>query len=178
MRLRSLLYLFFSLVSVAQAQKYTMETGTVSFFSDAPVEDISATNAAVGSLFDAATGDIVFVVPVKDFQFEKRLMREHFNEKYMETHKFPKSQFKGKVSGYDVKKAGPQDVTVVGKLTIHGVTRDISAKGQVDFSGGKLTTHSKFVVKLADYNISVPQIVWQNIAEDIEVKVEFIYKSL
>lgn len=178
MRPGLLILFLFSFVSLANAQKYTMETGSVSFFSDAPVEDISATNSAVGSLFDAATGDIVFLVPIKDFQFEKRLMREHFNEKYMETHKFPKAQFKGKVTGYDGKKSGIQEVTVAGKLTIHGVTRDVSTKGQIEFSGGKLTAHSKFFVKLADYNISVPQIVWQNIAEDIEVKVEFIYKSI
>lgn len=160
------------------AQKYTTESGIISFFSDAPVEDISATNNAVGSLFDAASGDLVFVVPIKDFQFDKRLMREHFNEKYMETHKFPKASFKGKMTGYEVAKSGVQEVTVAGALTIHGVTRDIRVKGSVQFATGKLIASSKFMVKLADYNISVPQLVWQNIAEDVEVKVEFTYKSL
>src|SRR5437868_3598960 len=79
----------------AWAQKFNTESGLISFFSDAPVEDITAQNNMVGSIFDATTGDIVFMVPIKDFQFEKRLMREHFNEKYMETHKYPKASFKG-----------------------------------------------------------------------------------
>jgi len=164
--------------SSAWSQKFTTESGVISFFSDAPVEDISASNQAVGSLFDAASGELVFVVPIKDFQFEKRLMREHFNEKYMETHKFPKASFKGKMTGYEVAKAGAQEVTVAGALTIHGVTRDIRVKGSVQFSGGKLNASSKFMVKLADYNISVPQLVWQNVAEEVEIKIEFIYKSL
>jgi YceI-like domain len=174
-------FLFLVLVFIGahvEAQKYSTESGTISFFSDAPVEDISATNTEVGSLFDATSGDLVFVVPIKDFQFEKRLMREHFNEKYMETHKFPKSSFKGKAIGYDARKSGVQEVRVTGKLTIHGITRDVVVTGQLDFSDTRLSAKSKFVLKLADYGISVPQIVWQNIAEDIEVKIEFIYKSL
>lgn len=163
---------------VTHAQKFSTESGLISFFSDAPVEDISAVNTEVGSLFDSATGELVFVVPVKDFQFEKRLMREHFNEKYMETNKFPKASFKGKVTGFQGTKQGVQEVKVEGKLSIHGITRDISVRGTMETSGGKLTAKSKFMVKLADYGITIPQIVWQNIAEDVEVKVEFIYKTL
>lgn len=179
--LRKVVFTGFTILLVAMngfGQKFTMESGSVSFFSDAPVEDISATNNAAGSIFDAKTGDVVYMIPIKDFQFEKRLMREHFNEKYMETHKFPKASFKGKVTGYQLSKTGPQEVDVAGKLTIHGETHDVAVKGTVEFANGKAMAKSKFMVKLADYKISVPQIVWQNIAEDIEVKVEFIYKAL
>jgi hypothetical protein len=170
--------LLLSIYSPAKAQKFTVESGVISFFSDAPVEDISATNSAVGSIFDASNGDIVFMVPIKDFQFEKRLMREHFNEKYMETHKYPKASFKGKVTDYNISKSGPHQVKVTGKLSLHGVTRDISAPGTMEFQNGKLVATSKFMIKLADYNISIPQIVWKNIAEEVEVKIQFTYKSL
>jgi hypothetical protein len=170
--------LIFVCFSQANAQKFTTESGSISFFSDAPVEDITAQNILVGSIFDAANGEIVFMVPIKDFQFEKRLMREHFNEKYMETHKYPKAAFKGKVSGYTMSKTGPQQVKVSGKLTLHGVTRDVEAPGTMDFQNGKIVAKSKFMLKLADYNISIPQIVWQNISEEVEVKIEFTYKSL
>jgi hypothetical protein len=170
--------LLFVCFSQAPAQKFNTESGFISFFSDAPVEDITAQNDMVGSIFDATTGDIVFMVPVKDFQFEKRLMREHFNEKYMETHKYPKASFKGKVTGYTVSKTGGQQVKVTGKLSLHGVTRDIDTSGTMDFQNGKLVAKSRFMLKLADYNISIPQIVWQNISEQVEVKIEFTYKSL
>jgi hypothetical protein len=162
----------------ASAQKYTTETGIISFFSDAAVEDIDAKNNAVGSIFDTSSGEIVFLVPIKDFQFDNRLMREHFNEKYMETHKYPKSSFKGRVQGFDPKKQGIQPVKVSGKLIIHGVTRDIEEHGTMEIVGGKVVAKSKFKVKLVDYAISVPQIVWQNIAEVIDVKIEFTYKPL
>ena len=37
---------------------------------------------------------------------------------------------------------------------------------------------AKFMVKLVDYKIKIPQLLWKNIAEEVEVTVEFNYKSL
>ena len=61
-------------------------------------------------------------MPIKDFKFAKSLMQEHFNEKYMESEKYPKATFQGKLTGYDMKKSGVQDARAQGKLTVHGVT--------------------------------------------------------
>jgi hypothetical protein len=160
------------------AQKYTAEKGLVSFFSDAAIEDIKAENVMVGSLFNATSGELVYMIKIKDFKFEKALMREHFNEKYMEIDKFPKSTFLGKLTGFQVNGTGPQKVKAVGKLLIHGVTKDVEIPGTVEFSGGKAIMKSKFDVKLKDYNIKIPQLVWQNISEVIEVRIEFTYKPV
>jgi hypothetical protein len=163
---------------LVHAQKLSTEAGKISFFSDAAIEDISAENTMVGSLFNAATGDLVYIVKIKDFIFPKALMREHFNEKYMETEKFPKALFNGKLKGFNVNAKGEQNVTASGKLTMHGVTKDIQVPGTVLFEGGKATMKAKFMVKLADYNIKIPKLVWQNIAEEIEVKIDFVYKPM
>jgi len=150
----------------------------ITFFSDGVVEDIAAENTVAGSLFNAGTGELVFIVPIKDFKFQKSLMREHFNEKYMETEKFPKATFQGKLVGFNANTAGEQKVQAVGKLNIHGVTRDLSVPGVAESSNGKVTLKSKFIVKLQDYNIEIPSIVWKNIAEEIELKIDFTYKSI
>jgi hypothetical protein len=160
------------------SQKYTSEKGQVSFFSDAAIEDIEAVNNVVGSLFNVATGDLVFIMKIRDFVFHKSLMREHFNEKYMESEKFPKSTFTGKVIGFKPGGSGEQKVRAQGKLTIHGVTRDIDVPGTVEDNNGKLVMKSKFMVKLADYNITIPQLIWQNIAEQVEVRIDFTYKPV
>src|SRR5262245_26257092 len=91
------------------AQKYTAEKAFISFFSDATIEDITAQNTKAQTIFNSATGDLVFSVPMKEFQFEKSLMQEHFNEKYVESEKFPKATFQGKLEGYDMSKPGGQD---------------------------------------------------------------------
>jgi hypothetical protein len=160
------------------AQKFSTEKGTISFFSDAAIEDISAENTMVGSLFNSTTGELVYIVKIKDFVFPKALMREHFNEKYMETEKFPKALFTGKLKGYDVSAKGDQNVVATGKLTMHGVTKDITVPGTLSFDAGKCIMKAKFMVVLKDYDIKIPKLVWQNIAEQIEVKIDFVYKPM
>jgi hypothetical protein len=176
--MKNLLFVFIVVASNSQAQKFTSEKGLISFFSDAVIEDIQAENAMVGSLFNASSGDLVYIAKIKDFKFEKSLMREHFNEKYMETEKFPKSTFLGKVIGFKPNSPGEQKVKAVGKLLIHGVTRDVEIPGILEFINGRVTMRSKFMVKLKDYDIKIPKLVWQNIAEEIQVKIEFTYKGL
>lgn len=168
--------IIFFLSTEVPAQKFTAEKGQISFFSDAPVEDIEAVNTVVGGLFNATTGEIVYILKIRDFIFPKALMREHFNEKYMEPEKFPKSTFQGKIVGFTLSLADVQKVRAVGKLTIHGVTKDIDVPGTIENVNGKLQLKSRFTVKLADYNIKIPTIIWQNIAEVVEVRIDFIYK--
>lgn len=157
-------------------QKYASEKAFVSFFSDAAVEDIAAENTKAVSLYNAATGDIVFSIPINEYEFEKSLMKEHFHEKYMETEKFPKSTFQGKLTPIQLDKAGEQQTTASGKLTIHGVTNTVEVPGTAELVDGKLVLKAKFIVKLSDYKIEIPKLLWQNIAEQVEVKVEFTYK--
>jgi len=163
---------------LANAQKFTSEKSYVKFFSDAAIEDITAENTKSSSIFNETSGDVVFSIPIKEFEFAKSLMKEHFNEKYMETEQFPKSTFQGKISGYQSAVSGEQKATASGKLTIHGVTQDVQLPGTIVNANGTITMKAKFMVKLADYKIKIPQLLWKNIAEEVEVTVEFNYKSL
>lgn len=158
----------------ASAQKYMTRTGKVTFFSSTPVENIEAINNEAACVVDAASGEMAFVVPIKSFKFEKALMQEHFNENYLESDKYPKADFKGKITNLgDVNfaKDGTYNVKSSGKMTIHGVTRDVVIPGTVTVKGGAVTATSKFNVKTADYKIKVPDMVSSKIAEAIEVTV-------
>jgi polyisoprenoid-binding protein YceI len=157
-------------------QKYVIEKSFVSFYSHAAIEDIKADNKKVSSIFNTATGEVVFSIPISEFQFAKSLMQEHFNEKYMESDKYPKATFQGKISAFDLQVNGPQQAKATGKLTIHGVTRDVEIPGTLEKQGDKLAMKAKFMVKLADHKITIPQLLWQNIAEQVEVTVDFLYK--
>jgi polyisoprenoid-binding protein YceI len=161
----------------AYAQKYMTRTGKVSFFSATSLENIEAFNNEVASVLDAKTGDVVFQVPIKSFKFEKALMQEHFNENYMESDKYPKAEFKGKVtdiSSVNFAKDGTYNVKTTGKLTMHGVTKDVTVPGTITVKGKDVTTNTKFKVKTADYNISIPKLVEGKIAKEIEVTVNSI----
>jgi len=132
----------------------------------------------VTSIFDIVNGEVAYLMSIKDFQFPNKLMQVHFNEKYLESEKFPKSSFQGKITGLDIAATGKQEVKATGKLTIHGVTKSIEAPGTVEVNGNRMTVKSKFIVKLVDYNIKVPQIVWQNIAQQVEVTLDLVYRPL
>jgi polyisoprenoid-binding protein YceI len=172
-----LLFLVFPCFPVP-AQKYTIEKSRIVFFSDASIEDIKAENIKTSSLFNVSSGEVVFAIPIRDFQFDRALMQEHFNEKYLESDKFPKAIFQGNFLNFKLDEVGEQVVNASGKLTIHGVTREINFPGTIEVIPGKLVARSKFMIKLEDFKIKIPQLLWQNIAEEVEVKVEFIYKPL
>lgn len=159
-------------------KRYFSEKSFISFFSEGVIEEIKATNTKVTSILDLATGEVAYLLSPKDFQFEKKLMQVHFNEKYLESEKYPKSSFQGKIVDFDHRNTQLQHVKAIGKLTIHGVTRDIDVPGTLHIEGNTVTLRSKFVVKLVDYNIKVPQIVWQNIAQQVEVTVHFLYRPV
>jgi hypothetical protein len=160
----------------ATAQRYTTEKSFISFFSDAPIEDIKAENVKAVSLFNVANGDLAFSVSIKDYQFKKALMQEHFNEKYMESEKYPKSTFQGKINGFNPQAKGIQHVSAIGKLMIHGVTKDVTIKGTIEKLADKLNMKSSFIVKPEEYNIVVPELLRNNIAEQVEVTIDFVFK--
>jgi polyisoprenoid-binding protein YceI len=175
--MRKIFFILSLLLSISSfGQKYISEKSTVVFFSDAAIEDITAKNTKSTSIFNVETGDIAFSIPIQDFVFAKSLMKEHFNEKYMETEKFPKSTFQGNVTGFDPKLTVSQSAKATGKLTIHGVTKDVEIPGTLTLSGDKIALQSKFIVKLEDYNVKRPQLLWKNIAESVEVTIDFTYK--
>jgi len=177
--MKTLITIFFLIIhSIAWGQKYGVEKARIMFFSKTPVEDIDATNTIVSSLFNPATADIVFSIMMKDFEFKKSLMKEHFNEKYLETEKFPKATFQGKLVGFDANKSGIQNVRAIGKLTIHGVTKEIDSPATIEIKGAKIEASAKFQVALKDYDIKIPQLLWKKIAEIIDVNVELTYKAL
>jgi polyisoprenoid-binding protein YceI len=174
--MRILLLLFLS-AQLLTAQKYKIEKSLVTFYSAAPVEDIKAVNTKASSFFDKSTGEVVFSIPINQFQFEKMLMQQHFNEKYMESEKYPRASFQGKIEGIK-NDLSQQQVRAIGILTIHGVSNQIEVPGQLKFIGNKIEMNAVFIVKLEDYQIKIPAIMWKNIAEEIEVTVEFTYKTL
>lgn len=151
------------------------KTGYIRFFSTTPIEDIEAHNRQVNAALDAQTGDIVFRVLMKSFQFEKALMQEHFNENYVESHKYPNSSFVGKVTNIkdvDFSKDGKYEVSIEGDLTIKDVTRHIIEKGVLEVQGDRLKGTSTFNVMVEEYNIRIPNTVARNIAKSIRVDVD------
>lgn len=168
----------------ANAQsKYFTRTGKITFdaTSSASPEQIEANNSQVNTVIDAVTGQMEFAALMKAFEFEKALMQEHFNENYVESDKFPKSVFKGKIeniSQVDFNKDGTYPVKVAGQLTLHGVTKGASTNGTVEIKNGKVNAKSTFIILLADFGIEIPKLVADKISKEVKIIVDSEYQLL
>ena len=164
---------FFIIVPLVARDIYFTRSGKVSFFSSTPIEDIKANNDQTTCVLDLETGDVSFRIPILGFNFPNSLMQEHFNENYLESDIYPKSIFKGEIKDWDSIAINDStlNIRLVGELTIHGVTKKIEQNGAIWQKNGNLIGKCKFIVSLEEYDVKIPKIVRQNIAEFIEINV-------
>ena len=167
----------FLLINNLKAQdRYLTKQGTISFFSHSPVEDIEAVNNQVLSIVDIETGDVAISVLMKSFMFEKSLMQEHFNENYVESDKFPKAKFKGKIIDFE-NLENKNKVSIQGDLTIHGITKEVKVDANIEIDNNNLVLNGVFTVLVADYQIKIPSVVKNNIAKTIEITFSLNHKK-
>lgn len=161
--------------------KYIDRAGKASFFSSAPMEDIEAHNNQAVSILDTGTGELVASMLMRSFNFRKALMQEHFNENYVESHKYPKATFKGKVTNIneiDISRNGKCTLDVTGEITLHGVTQPIQTKAEAVVENGTIKAKAVFPLTVKDFKIKIPRLVINNIAEQVEVTVSFNYRPM
>lgn len=168
-----ILVFFLLLISTSVfAQVYITRNGQIRFFSEAPLENIEAVNRQVNAALNTSSGEFAFRLLMRAFSFDKALMQEHFNDNFVESHKFPNGMFQGTVLNIDdinFKQNGRHNVTVEGDLTIKDVTRKIREQGTLTIKDGVITGESVFKINLADYNVNIPNRYIRNIASEIEI---------
>jgi polyisoprenoid-binding protein YceI len=175
MKLIAVMALMLSATVGFAQDRYFTKTGKINFTSKAPMEDIEGKNKTVTAVVDTKSGALQFAVQMKGFEFEKQLMQQHFNENYVESDKFPKAEFKGTITNngeINYAKDGTYPAKVKGKLTIHGVTKDVETAGSIKVSGGKLDATAGFNVLLSDYDIKIPSIVKDKVSNSIRIAVD------
>lgn len=152
---------------------YRTQEGEIRFSASTPLEDIEAVNTLVNAILKPENGEFAALVLIKDFQFRRGLMQEHFNENYMESETYPKGYFTGKVDNFNMGDltGDPQEYRVSGRLTLHGVTREISPVIQLSKTPDGILLSSGFLVRPEEYGIKVPKIVFTKIAREVIVEV-------
>lgn len=161
----------FPLGSRLQAQKFVTEKGEIYFASNAQLEMIKAYSVKVQGLIDPSNNQFAFLININSFRgFNSELQRQHFNDNYLETDKYPKASFSGKIiEQVDFTRDSTYEVRAKGNLDIHGQKQTRIIKGKLIIRNGQLTIESHFIVPLSDHLISIPKIVSQKIATEIEV---------
>ena len=144
----------------ADAQKiFGTRNGKITF--ESPTDgDVKAVNNEVTSRI-ADNGQLTFSMLIKGFKFKYAEMQEHFNDQYAESSKFPRADFKGNIvnlKDVNFTKDGSYPVTVKGDLTLHGVTKNITVKWNIEIKAGKPSAKAGFVINLSDFKIDASSV--------------------
>ncbi|MFO7829648.1 MAG: YceI family protein [Bacteroidales bacterium] len=170
-------FMFLYIASTAQSVYFT-RTGHIYFISQTDVIDIDADNNQVASFLDIESGKLQFAVLIKSFEFSLATAKEHFNESYIESDRYPKATFKGEINNIeniDLKEQGTYQVHVTGDITIRGITKTIEVPAEIQVSNNNINARSEFVLAIADFNIKVPKVVEHRVAEQVTVNVNMDY---
>ncbi|GAB4420197.1 MAG: YceI family protein [Bacteroidia bacterium] len=156
---------------------FATEEGTVAFRSEAPLELIQARSDALKGAIDLRNGTFAFSMLVASFEgFNSPLQREHFKENYLETSRYPRATFKGTlIESLAAAPPGTYTVRAKGILSIHGVSQERIIRATVVVGQDRLEVRSDFSVRLDDHSITIPRIVHQKIAQEIDVHIKAVF---
>jgi polyisoprenoid-binding protein YceI len=98
--------------------------------------------------------------------------RDFFVARDMDVQQFPNATF----TAASVSVPGPVtsqqvDVTVTGKLNIHGVTKDVTVKAKAQVVGAKMEIAGSLAIDMTDYQVTPPQVPFSTV--DSAVTIEF-----
>ncbi len=172
--------LLFCFGSALAQSKFLTKNGVIDFEASVPsFEEVKAKNDAVTAILNTANGEFASLALMKGFRFKVALMEEHFNENYIESDEYPKATFKGKLSDFNAEGLNGQEQTYTmnGSLTLHGKTKELSVPVVLKKDGEFIHLTANFSVKPEDFDIEIPSIVSNKIAETIDVAIDFQLKE-
>jgi hypothetical protein len=176
--LLSAIFILIGIKTFAQEKKIT-RNGTVIFEASVPsFEKIKATNKFVTCILNMNTGEIASLILMKGFRFKIALMEEHFNENYIESDKFPKATFVGKIQNFSWNEIGssPKEFKMIGKMELHGITKEISTIISLRKIDESLEIITDFNLNYEDFNIEIPNVLTKKISKTVAVKSVFLVK--
>lgn len=172
------LVLLIGIAGFSQSKLIT-KTGKITFEASVPAfEEVKAKNESVTCILNTENGEIATLALIKGFRFKIALMEEHFNENYIESDKYPKATFKGKVENFDISKIGMtfKEYTIKGKLEIHGKSKDISVTAKIKKTDSGLEIDSNFSVYADDFDIDIPSVVSKKVSKKVNIMLDFVLK--
>jgi hypothetical protein len=99
-------------------------------------------------------------------------MEEHFNENYVESYRYPKATFRGSFVDLPKDLSTPQIVTVAGTMEFHGVKKYMEIEVSLSLKESILQGDAKFDLLCSDFDIEIPKIVADKLANTIQVTVK------
>lgn len=164
---------------VSAQDKMIAKSGVVTFEASIPsFEEVKATNNSVTVVLNSKTGEIASLALMKGFRFKIALMEEHFNENYIESDRYPKAIFKGKIENFDSNglSSTSKDFIVNGKLELHGKSVTIITVLKISQLVSGTNLNANFSVNASDFNIAIPAVVKNKLSNKINIQLNAVLK--
>lgn len=179
MKKYALLLFVLSTVTMVAQDKMITKTGQMVFEASVPsFEEVKAKNESVSCVLNTKTGEIAALALQKGFRFKIALMEEHYNENYVESDKYPKATFKGKIENFDLSKIDKtgKSYIIKGTVELHGKSKEITINATIKKVDAGLEIKSDFVLNSDDFNIEIPSVVSKKVSKKVNVSLHFLLK--
>lgn len=117
--------------------------------------------------------DLYFEVDLASIDTGIGLRNRHMRDNYLEVEKYPYASFAGRIARTEFGKDGAARVVAQGAFTVHGVTRPHEIPCEVAPSDEGYRATCAFLVRLSDHAIEIPNVMFLELANEIDVRVEF-----
>lgn len=151
----------------------------VKFISDAPIENFEGVTDKIDGYIALDESDFLknsnlyFEVDLRTLDTGIGLRNRHMRENYLHTDKYPYTNYKGKIIYTEKVSDTEQKVTVDGTMSIHGKTKPLKINGNLFKTENGYKIKAYFEVKLTDYNIEVPKLMFMKISETMKLVLDF-----
>ena len=177
MEKKFLIFVLILIGNFAIAQdKILTKTGQITFEASMPsFEEVKAINKISTCVLNTKTGDIASVAMITNFKIKSSLMQEHFNENYIESDKYPKAVFQGKIENFDVSKltTQKQEFIINGTIELHGKSKNISVIAKISKNENTTNIVSNFILNTDDFNIDLPFLISSKVSKKVQVNLDY-----
>lgn len=177
--------------ATASGADYVITPGdaqTVGFESKAPLETFQGRTHEVSghlSLDPVSIGEAIDLevrVDLASLDTGLGMRNRHMRENHLHTDRFPFATFRGGAvtegGGTDLRDGEPHQLTVSGRLDLHGVDREVSISmtllASSDDAGEAVRITCEFPVVLSDYDIPRPRFLFAKLGDVQRVFVEIL----
>jgi len=161
--------LWVMLPATSTAQAFKTETGYVEFHSTVPLHSFTGKSRHLVGKISLADSTVDFYVDVHTLKTGIG-MRDRDMMETLDADNHPFADFYGKItSDFDPLSKDPRKVTVKGKFSVHGVSRQVTINGTMQKADKGLQVKASWTLDMTDYNINPPSILFYRVSEKVDI---------
>lgn len=198
LKLTAFLTLMFGLNLFAQTFTVDSKDGRnqATFVSEAPFEKIVGVSSGLDATVMINTSDITkkpmgkVKVGIANIKTGIGLRDKHLvSADWLNAEKYPNAEFQltgiKNHSSKSLENGKKVKATFIGKFSVHGVTKEVEAPGELTYfkesaqtkakaPGNLLVARANFDIKLSDYGVTIPSMVVGKLSENVNISVDFV----